>query len=134
MGAVAAAGAAVLARQRFGSALNLNIHFHMLFLDGVYVIDETGQKLFSLHAGIDIAPGQRARLERLCRYVSRPPVATERLAMTSSGLVATVRPVTRIGRCRRGALHVLSAIGPNPVGVPINLFKANRWVTGDQLL
>ena len=23
--------------QRFGSALNLNIHFHMLFLDGVYV-------------------------------------------------------------------------------------------------
>ena len=131
----------------------------MLFLDGVYVIDETGQKLFtlqtvparlqglggnangvatsggfSLHAGIDIAPGQRARLERLCRYVSRPPVATERLAMTSSGLVATVRPVTRIGRCRRGALHVLSAIGPNPVGVPINLFKANRWVTGDQLL
>ena len=25
--------------QRFGSALNLNIHFHMLFLDGVYAID-----------------------------------------------------------------------------------------------
>jgi hypothetical protein len=23
--------------QRFGSALNANIHFHMLFLDGVYV-------------------------------------------------------------------------------------------------
>ena len=23
--------------QRFGSALNLNIHFHMLFLDGVYL-------------------------------------------------------------------------------------------------
>ena len=23
--------------QRFGSALNLNIHFHILFLDGVYV-------------------------------------------------------------------------------------------------
>ena len=23
--------------QRFGSALNLNIHFHMLFLDGVYI-------------------------------------------------------------------------------------------------
>jgi hypothetical protein len=42
---------------------------------------------FSLHAGIDIQPGQRAKLERLCRYVSRPPVATERLAMTSSGQV-----------------------------------------------
>ena len=77
----------VLARQRFGSTLNLNIHFHMLFLDGVYVIDETGQKLFSLHAGIDIAPHQRPKLERLCRYVSRPPVATERMALSSTGHV-----------------------------------------------
>lgn len=28
---------AVTLIQRFGSALNLNIHFHMLFLDGVYL-------------------------------------------------------------------------------------------------
>lgn len=42
---------------------------------------------FSLHAGIDIAPGQRQKLERLCRYVSRPPVAVERTALTSSGHV-----------------------------------------------
>ena len=42
---------------------------------------------FSLHAGIDIEPHQRARLERLCRYVSRPPVAEERLALTASGQV-----------------------------------------------
>ena len=27
---------AVTLVQRFGSALNLNVHFHMLFLDGVY--------------------------------------------------------------------------------------------------
>ena len=32
--AEAQAGAVTLI-QRFGSALNLNIHFHMLFLDGV---------------------------------------------------------------------------------------------------
>lgn len=31
--------------QRFGSALNLNIHFHMIFLDGVYVAD-TPDKFF----------------------------------------------------------------------------------------
>jgi pyruvate/2-oxoglutarate dehydrogenase complex dihydrolipoamide acyltransferase (E2) component len=42
---------------------------------------------FSLHAGIDIAPGQRQKLERLCRYVSRPPVAVERMALSSSGHV-----------------------------------------------
>ena len=40
---------------------------------------------FSLHAGIGIAPGRRQTLERLCRYVSRPPVATERMVMISSG-------------------------------------------------
>jgi hypothetical protein len=34
--ATASTGAVTLI-QRFGSALNLNIHFHMLFLDGVYV-------------------------------------------------------------------------------------------------
>jgi hypothetical protein len=33
---MARAGAVTLI-QRFGSALNLNIHFHMLFLDGVYI-------------------------------------------------------------------------------------------------
>ena len=35
-----------------------------------------------LHAGIDIEPHQRAKLERLCRYVSRPPITEERLALT----------------------------------------------------
>ena len=33
---------AVTLIQRFGSALNLDIHFHMLFLDGVYVRAESG--------------------------------------------------------------------------------------------
>jgi len=32
---------AVTLIQRFGSALNLNIHFYMLFLDGVYVTDQS---------------------------------------------------------------------------------------------
>ena len=40
--ATAQTGAVTLI-QRFGSALNLNIHFHMLFLDGVYVT--TGERL-----------------------------------------------------------------------------------------
>ena len=32
--------------QRFGSALNLNVHFHMLFLDGVYVERPDGSLRF----------------------------------------------------------------------------------------
>ena len=37
---------AVTLIQRFGSALNLNIHFHMLFLDGVYVDRPNGSTRF----------------------------------------------------------------------------------------
>jgi len=42
---------------------------------------------FSLHAGLAAKPSQRDKLERLTRYVSRPPVATGRLALTGSGHV-----------------------------------------------
>ncbi len=175
---------AVTLIQRFGSALNLNIHFHMLFLDGVYevapdgirlrfrwvraptsvqltqlahtiarrigrlleregllerdteqldlgeVLDEDdpmpalaghsvtyriavgphrGRKVFtlqtlpdsgweeqpadapgnvagfSLHAGVAVKPNQREKLERLCRYICRPPVSEKRLFVTSRG-------------------------------------------------
>ena len=163
--------------QRFGSALNLNLHLHMLAIDGIYAADEHGHpqfqlllapddeeiarltaslaqriaKLlrrrglgpdsdpeesdplsrdqpwlaglyaaavsgkvafgpnagrrvtrigdqidpesmdalasprcsrvagFSLHANTSVAAADRRRLERLCRYCARPPIATERL-------------------------------------------------------
>ena len=178
--ATGATGAVTLI-QRFGSALNANVHFHMLFLDGAYLtgtnppvfrriaapsaqelqtlvarmaerigraleregllvrdcensylsfdpaaggpLDDlighsityrvamgprAGQKVFtlqtvpaeppeepkkgvaqaagfSLHAAIGIEADARAKLERLCRYISRPAVAEERLALTERG-------------------------------------------------
>ena len=177
----AAKTGAVTLMQRFGSALNLNIHFHMLFLDGVYVARPdgsarfrwvkapTGQELthlahtiaqrvgcflerqgllerdmenrylathavdddamnsllghsityriaigphagrkvftlqtlpacdepfddgvgkvagFSLHAGVATRADERKKLERLCRYISRPAVSEQRLSLTSGG-------------------------------------------------
>jgi hypothetical protein len=42
---------------------------------------------FSLHAGIGVEAEQRDKLERLARYVSRPPVAVERLDLTAQGQV-----------------------------------------------
>ncbi len=180
---------AVTLIQHFGSALNLNIHFHMIFLDGVYtggsnslpiwfrpvtapnraelkrlthtiahrvgrylerqglieqdagniflsqeavdasdedptnqllgssvtyriaVGPQQGQKVFtlqtlpdagsdnlcttvlgevsgfSLHAGVATRANQREKLERLCRYIARPPVSTKRLSMTRNGRV-----------------------------------------------
>jgi hypothetical protein len=38
--------AAVSLIQQFGSALNLNIHFHMLYLEGVYAEDNDGKTRF----------------------------------------------------------------------------------------
>ncbi|EBG4024485.1 IS91 family transposase [Salmonella enterica] len=169
--------------QRFGSALNLNVHFHMLFLDGVYVeqshgsarfrwvkaptspeltqlthtiahrvgrylerqgllerdvensylasdaVDDdpmtpllghsityriavgsqAGRKVFtlqtlptsgdpfgdgigkvagsSLHAGVAARADERKKLERLCRYISRPAVSEKRLSLTRGGNV-----------------------------------------------
>jgi hypothetical protein len=42
---------------------------------------------FSLHAGIAAKASQRDKIERLARYVSRPPVSTERLSLTRGGNV-----------------------------------------------
>jgi hypothetical protein len=42
---------------------------------------------FSLHAGVATEAQQRKKLERLCRYISRPAVSEKRLALTSNGMV-----------------------------------------------
>ena len=64
-GAGARTGAVTLI-QRFGSALNLNIQLHMLFVDGVYTFDEERPRL---HRGC--APTQ-PELQRLLRAPSPP--------------------------------------------------------------
>jgi hypothetical protein len=42
---------------------------------------------FWLHAGVAAEAHQRQKLERLCRYISRPAVAIERLALTEQGSI-----------------------------------------------
>jgi len=39
---------------------------------------------FSLNAAVSCQAHQRAKLERLCRYVARPPLALERLSVTDN--------------------------------------------------
>jgi hypothetical protein len=120
--------------QRADSSLRLNVHFHCLVLDGVYVRGPAGPLHFhalprptleqvaevarwtpeaiarvlaqrgrtldgfdaadealaesggvNVHVGPAIDGRDRKRLERLCRYMARPPVCQERLAVTASG-------------------------------------------------
>ena len=42
---------------------------------------------FDLHAGLVVPAGERERIERVCRYALRPPVARERLSVTDAGQV-----------------------------------------------
>ena len=42
---------------------------------------------FSLHAGVAARADERRKLERLCRYISRPAVSEKRLSLTSNGNV-----------------------------------------------
>jgi hypothetical protein len=42
---------------------------------------------FSLHAGVAVRANERQKLERLCRYISRPAVSEKRLSLTPNGNV-----------------------------------------------
>ena len=42
---------------------------------------------FSLHAGVAARANERTKLERLCRYITRPAVSTKRLSLTRNGQV-----------------------------------------------
>ena len=129
--------------QLFGSSLNLNLHFHLLQLDGYYAWDEelarplfhatappttadverprtawlwafeqaarsascgwgaggSGRErklpplcaeaaYFNLHAGVRVRAQDRTALERLCRYVARPPLSHARLTRHVDGDIA----------------------------------------------
>src|SRR5207302_8281664 len=58
---------------------------------------------FDLRANITVAADDRAGVERLCRYVLRPPVAQERLSLTPDGLVL----VTLKAEWHDGTTHLL---------------------------
>jgi hypothetical protein len=52
--------------QRFGDALNLNVHFHSLVLDGVYTRSESGAPRFH-----PLAPPDDAEVARVVRQIAR---------------------------------------------------------------
>src|SRR5437016_8701947 len=79
---------------------------------------------FDLHANITVAAEDRTGVERPCRYVLRPPVAQERLALTPDGLVL----VTLKSEWHDGTSHLLftpvelleklAALTPRPTRQP----------------
>ncbi len=87
--------------------------------------DPPGERLakasgFSLHAGVATEPWEQKKLERLCRYITRPALSEQRLSLTSQGLVRYALKTPY----RDGTTHVffepldlvarLAALIPNP--------------------
>ncbi len=58
---------------------------------------------FSLHARVAARVDERKKLERLCRYISRPAVSEKRLSLTPNG---NVRDELKT-RYRDGTAHVI---------------------------
>jgi len=75
---------------------------------------------FSLHAGVAMNGGERDKIEKLCRYIARPPVAIERLTINPNGQVVykLKRPyndgTTHIVMTPLQLLERLAAIVPRP--------------------
>jgi hypothetical protein len=59
---------------------------------------------FNLHAGLVTRAGQRGRLERLCRYALRPPLAQDRLHASTDGEIW----LTRRRQWAEGTMHCAS--------------------------
>ena len=63
---------------------------------------------FSLHAGVTSEAHEREKLERLCRYITRPAISTERLSLTAQGNIRyrLVAPAHPCARDIRASLHI----------------------------
>jgi hypothetical protein len=90
---------------------------------------------FSLHAAVHIDAHQRKELERLCRYITRPTIANERLSRNSLGQV-----VLRLNSpYRDGTTHIvmqaqefmqrLAALVPRRTGIVLRTPKVRTWPT-----
>jgi hypothetical protein len=75
---------------------------------------------FDLHADVRVPPNDRARLEHLCRYLLRPPLAQDRLHLRTDGrVVVTLKRAWRDGTTRLvfeplEFLAKLAALTPRP--------------------
>lgn len=91
---------------------------------------------FSLHAGVATRADQRQRLERLCRYISRPAISEKRLSLTPNGNVRyQLKTPYREGKMRVMLLRAsfwLFKIASGDIGVacPQNRREGDECIQG----
>jgi Putative transposase/Transposase zinc-binding domain len=106
--------------QRFGSALNLNVHFHTLMIDGVYELRLGGPPIFHpVPAPTDdeVAAIVRTVLRKVGEKIARLDDVAEDAAVAGEPLLASLASASVAGvvatGARRGA-RVGRVIGPGP--------------------
>lgn len=99
--------------QRFGGSINLNLHFHQLFLDGVYELDKD-QKPVRFHITKAPTHGELAQvlgaiIERTTRLLERRGIITK----DEEGLQIDLSDDDALTRLQAGAATYRFALGPN---------------------
>ena len=92
-----------------------------------YEIPATGNVAgFSLRAGVAAKANQRDKLERLCRYITRPAISEKRLSLTNQGKVRYELKTPY----RDGTTHLAAPAHPAPAALvrPCTSFLS-RWIS-----
>ncbi|HYX33993.1 MAG TPA: transposase zinc-binding domain-containing protein [Oligoflexus sp.] len=100
--------------QRAGSALNLNLHFHLLVLDGIYTVDDGGDPIFHRIPGI-----HEQEIARVVDGVSRRVIKclrkSEKLSLEGEevyiGDQTSVEELT-LSHLKRASISSRIALGP----------------------
>ena len=82
---------------------------------------------FSLHANVAVPAHARERLEHLCRYLVRPPLAVERLTESSHGQVVFELPHPRADGATHLLLDPLELLEKISVLIPPHRFHTLRF-------
>ena len=102
---------AVTLIQRFGSALNLNPHLHMLFLDGAYALDGEAPRFRR------VAAPTQAELQRLLHTIAtRTTRAVEKQGLPSrddDSPALDIEPADDVEQLLGAAVHYRIATGPH---------------------
>ena len=99
--------------QRFGDALNLNVHFHMLALDGVYSVDEKG----FIHFHPAPPPSDAVMVRVVARILRRLERLLEKRGLGPQGMWSSRSAIRRIFpqlAPSRTARRILPKNEPNP--------------------
>jgi hypothetical protein len=144
-GVRAGRGGAVTAIQRFGSALNLNVHFHTLAVQGVFVDDGSGGLRFVPNpepSDLEVAKLLASISRRITRLARRHGIDLERPSeevdrvdplASESPLLAGICGASVLGRIatgRRAGKAVVRALAVADIQEAKGSWSAWAWSTG----